>query len=87
MLGKFYRHICRHYHSYSFLANLLSAVSMSGLLYIGALTDTMTFNWLVSWGISFAVLFGIGRLLNQEIDDMEKVKGHTCDLDNKCNKE
>lgn len=84
MLDKFYRHMCKHYHLYSFTANMLNAVSMAGLAYLGILTDTMTLNWLVGWGIMFAVMFGLGRLLNQEIDDMNKVKEHTCELDS-CN--
>lgn len=78
---KFYKHICRHYHLYSFIANMLNAVSMAGLALLGILTDTMTVTWLVGWGIMFAVLFGLGRLLNQEIDDMGKVKEHACESD------
>lgn len=84
MLDKFYRHMCKHYHLYSFTANMLNAVSMAGLAYLGILTDTMTLNWLVGWGVMFAVMFGLGRLLNQEIDDMNKVKEHVCELDS-CN--
>lgn len=77
MLEKLYKHMCSHYHLYSFIANTLNAISMAGLAYLGILTDTMTMNWLVGWGIMFAILFGIGRLLNEEIDDMNKVKEHT----------
>lgn len=80
MLEKFYSHMCKHYHLYSFMANMLNAVSMAGLAYLGILTDTMTMNWLVGWGIMFAVMFGLGRLLNQEIDDMTKVKEHVCEI-------
>lgn len=79
MLHRLYNHMCKHYHLYSFTANMLNAVSMAGLAYLGVLTDTMTMNWLVGWGIMFAVMFGLGRLLNQEIDDMDKVKGHNCE--------
>lgn len=79
MLNWFYIHMCKHYHLYSFIANLINAISMAGLAYLGILTDTMTINWLVGWGIMFAFLFGLGRLLNQEIDDMNKVKEHTCE--------
>lgn len=78
---KFYKHICKHYQRYSFVANVLNAVSMAGLALLGVLTDTMTVRWLVIWGVMFAVLFGLGKLLNQEIDDIDKVMGHT----NECN--
>lgn len=76
---KIYDHICRHYHLYSFIANMMNAVSMAGLALVGVLTDTMTVTWLVGWGIMFAAMFGIGKLLNQEIDDMDKVKEHSCE--------
>lgn len=77
MLEKLYKNMCSHYRMYSFIANTLNAISMAGLAYLGILTDTMTINWLVGWGITLAVLFGLGRLLNEEIDDMNKVKEHT----------
>lgn len=79
MAKKIYDHICRHYHLYSFIANMLNAVSMAGLALLGVLTDTMTVTWLVGWGIMLAAMFGIGQLLNQEIDDMGKVKEHNCE--------
>ena len=75
--GKFYRHLCKHYHTYSFVANTLNAVSMAGLALLGVLTDTMTVAWLIGWGVMFAFMFGIGKLLDQEIDDLDKVKEHT----------
>lgn len=76
---KIYENICRHYHLYSFIANMLNAISMAGLALLGVLTDTMTVTWLVGWGIMFAAMFGVGYLLNQEIDDMDKVKEHDCE--------
>lgn len=87
MFDRIYKHICKHYHFYSFTANMLNAVSMAGLAYLGILTDTMTLNWLVGWGIMFAVMFGLGKLLNQEIEDMNKVKEHVCELTSCDNKE
>ena len=77
MTKGFYKHICKHYYLYSFMANMLNAVSMAGLALLGVLTDTMTVAWLVGWGIMFAVMFCIGKLLNQEIDDLDKVKEHS----------
>jgi hypothetical protein len=77
-MGKrFYKHLCKNYQLYSFVANMLNALSMAGLALLGLLTDTMTITWLVGWGIMFAVLFFIGKLLNEEIDDLDKVKEHT----------
>lgn len=77
MWNKLYKNICKHYHIYSFLANALSAMGIAGLALLGILTDTMTVAWLVGWGIMFAILLFIGRLLDQEIDDLDKVKEHS----------
>lgn len=78
MLKRFHEHMCAHYSAYSLFANLLNAVAMAGLAYLGILTDTMALNWLIGWGIMFAALFGLGRLLNQEIEDLDKVMEHKC---------
>lgn len=77
MSKKFYVHLCKHYQTYSLIANILNAVSMAGMSLLGILTSTMTVTWLVGWGIMFAAMLGIGKLLDQEIDDMDKVKEHT----------
>lgn len=77
MNNKIYTHLCRNYHTYSFIANLLNAVSMAGLALLGVLTDTLAVAWLVGWGFMFAIMFGIGKLLDQEIDDLDKVKQHS----------
>lgn len=77
MPNKIYRHLCRNYHLYSFIANLLNAISIAGLALLGVLTDTLAVAWLVGWGFMFAIMFGIGKLLDQEIDDLDKVKQHS----------
>lgn len=77
MWNKVYNNICKHIHLYSFIANALNAIGMAGLALLGILTDTMTVAWLVGWGFMFATFFFIGKLLDQEIDDLDKVKGHT----------
>ncbi|ANA49276.1 hypothetical protein PMW_151 [Pseudomonas phage phiPMW] len=78
-MSKFYKHVCKHYHLYSFIANSLIAVSMAGLALLGILTNAMTVAWLIGWGFFFAVMFGVGKLLDQEIEDMGKVKDHKCE--------
>ena len=77
-MGKrMYKHLCRHYHLYSFTANMLNAISLAGLALLGVITDTMTVAWLFGWAVMFATLFFIGKLLDQEIDDLDKVKEHS----------
>lgn len=79
MGNKIYRHICKHYHRYSFVANMLSSISLAGLALIGVISDTMTMAWLIGWAVMFAITYWFGSLLNQEIDDMDKVKEHSCE--------
>lgn len=84
---KFYNHLCKHYRLYSFTANSLSAISMAGFALLGLLNDTMAVTWLVGWGIMFALMLGIGKLLDQEIDDLDKVKEHDDECANNNSKE
>ena len=87
-MGKrIYKHLCKHYQIYSFTANTLNAISLAGLALLGVITDTMTVAWLIGWGIMFATLFMVGKLLDQEIDDLDKVKEHNRDESDFNNKE
>lgn len=79
MRDKLYKHICKHYASYSLTANCLNAIAMAGLALLGILTNAMALTWLIGWGITFAIMLGVGSLLNQEIDDLDKVRSHNCD--------
>lgn len=76
MPDKFYRHICLHYNTYSLAANMLIAVSIAGLSLLGVLSSVLTTTALVLWAIIFSGLFGVGKLLDQEVDDLDKVKAH-----------
>jgi len=82
MKHKLYNHLRKNYIRYSFIANLFSAVGVAGLALLGIMTDKMALVWLFSWGVTFASVFGLGRLLDQEIDDLDKVKEHLNELDN-----
>lgn len=77
MWNKVYKNICKHYRIYSFTANALNAVGLAGLALLGILTEQITVAWLFGWGLMFATLLGIGKLLDQEIDDLDKVKEHS----------
>lgn len=76
MLNKIYKHMCNHYHAYSMIANILIALAIAGLSLLGILTTILTSKVLVAWGFIFAVLFCVGKLLDQEVDDMDKVGNH-----------
>lgn len=76
LIRKFYLHMCKHYHTYSFVANGLIAISMAGLAFLGILTNAMTITALICWGGLFAVIFALGKWLDQEVEDMDKVAHH-----------
>ena len=83
LIRKFYLHMCKHYHTYSFIANGLIAVSMAGLAFLGVLTHAMTVTAMVCWGGLFALIFALGKWLDQEVEDMDKVTNHeevACDI-------
>lgn len=76
MLNAIYKHMCMNYHAYSMVANILIALSIAGLSLLGILTTVLTSKVLVAWGFIFAVLFCVGKLLDQEVNDMDKVGNH-----------
>lgn len=81
-MTKFYKHMRKHYHAYSLAANVLNAIAMAGFALVGLLNDVMAMTWLIGWGVTFTILLGVGKLLDQEIDDLDKVKEHESESDN-----
>lgn len=88
MPNKIYRHMCLNYNIYSLIANSLIALSIAGLSLLGVLTTVLTTTALVAWAVLFAILFGVGKLIDQEVDDLDKVTSHhgRCSNDNKPNR-
>lgn len=76
MLEKFYKHMCVNYHTYSIIANVLIALSIAGFALLGILTTTLTATVLFTWGLFFAFVYCIGKLIDQEVDDLDKVASH-----------
>jgi len=58
------------------LANTLVALAMAGFALLGVLNTALTLMMLVTWGGVFACLYAVGKLLDQEVDDLDKIKGH-----------
>jgi len=58
------------------LANTLIALAMAGFALLGVLNTALTLMMLVTWGGVFACLYAVGKLLDQEVDDLDKIKGH-----------
>lgn len=77
-----YKHICMNYHAYSVTANAMIALAVAGFALLGILTTTLTATVLVAWGGFFAFVYGIGKLIDQEVDDLDKVASHgSCNIE------
>lgn len=75
-LAKLYEHMRKHYVAYSFASNVIVALAIAGLALLGVLTTVLTVGALVTWGVVLATLYGIGKWLDQEVDDLDKLKTH-----------
>lgn len=76
MNKRFYLHLGKYYSRYSMLANTLIALALAGFALLGILSTALTVVMLATWGGVFACLYAVGKLLDQEVDDLDKIKGH-----------
>lgn len=63
-----------HYAIYSFVANVIVALAIAGFALLGVLNTVLTVSALVTWAIVFAALYSVGKWLDQEVDDLDKLK-------------
>ena len=61
--------LLRSYSSLSIIANILVALSISGLAVLGVVSNVLAIPLLVGLAISFGVLGLLGRVLDQGLDD------------------
>lgn len=61
--------LLRSYSSLSIIANILVALSISGLAVLGVISNVIAIPLLVGLAISFGVLGLLGRVLDQGLDD------------------
>jgi len=80
LLSKLYNHMRKHYRLYSFTANTLVALAIAGLALLGVLNTVLTLKVLITWGAVFAIVYGIGKWLDQEVDDLDKMRNYECEL-------
>lgn len=78
-LNAFYCHINMHYSMYSFFANILTALALAGLAFLGVLNSVLTTVAIVVWASIFSTAYLLGKWLDQEVDDIDKIKGHMPD--------
>ena len=79
-LDKLYENMRKHYTLYSFTANTLIALAIGGLALLGVLNTILTMKVLITWGAVFAIIYGVGKWLDQEVDDLDKLRKYECEL-------
>lgn len=67
--------LVRSYSSLSIIANILVALSISGLAVLGVISNVIAIPLLVGLAILFGILGLIGRTVDQSLDDMHKEGG------------
>lgn len=62
--------LIKSYSSWSIIANLLVALSISGLSVLGVISNVLAIPVLVGLAILFGILGLCGRIVDQELDDV-----------------
>ncbi len=83
-LGGLYEHMRKHYRLYSFTANMLIALAIGGLAFLGILNTVLTVQVLFTWGAVLATVYVVGKWLDQEVDDLGKLREHECEIPIRC---
>lgn len=69
---KNWRRLLKTYSFIGMIANLLVAISISGLAVLGVLSAELAFPVLATLGIILGVAGAFGRLIDQEIEDIQE---------------
>lgn len=64
--------LLKSYSSLSIVANILVALSISGLAVLGVISDVIAIPLLVCLAITFGVVGLFGRVIDQELDDSKR---------------
>lgn len=75
--------LLKSYSSYSIAANILIALSISGLSVLGAISSVVAVPLLVTLALIFGLLGLAGRVVDQGLDDVKMDKG--VEKDHGCN--
>lgn len=71
--SRFYKAIKDQYSFWSTLTNAMIAFGMVGFGLLGVLSPLITSFALIGWGVFIALTYFVGKFLDQQIDDMDKV--------------
>jgi len=71
-LAKNWKHrLLKSYSSWSIVANILIALSVSGLSVLGVISNVLAIPLLVSLAITFGLVGLAGRVIDQGLDDVK----------------
>lgn len=73
---KNWKQLLKTYSFIGFVANALIAISISGLAVLGLLSTEIAFPVLATIGVILGVVGAAGRLIDQEIEDIEDEDTH-----------
>lgn len=63
--------LLKSYSSWSIIANILIALSVSGLSILGVISNVLAIPLLVGLAITFGVVGLLGRIIDQGLDDVK----------------
>ena len=66
--------LLKSYSSWSIIANILIALSVSGLSILGVISNVIAIPLLVGLAITFGVVGLVGRVIDQGLEDIEDAK-------------
>lgn len=66
------RRLIKSYSSLSIIANVLVALSISGLAVLGVISNVLAIPLLVGLAITFGLAGLVGRVVDQELDDVKE---------------
>ena len=69
---KNWKQLLKTYSFLSLVGNALISISISGLAVLGLLSSNMAFPVLATTGVILGVLGAVGRLIDEEIEDVSK---------------
>ena len=70
--------LLRSYSSLSIIANILVALSISGLSVLGVISNVIAFPLLVGLALALGLAGLLGRVIDQGLDDVARDKVCTC---------
>lgn len=69
-MDKLNQFLSKHYNKFNILSNILIASGVVGFSVLGVFSNIMTMTALVFWGVWLALLYFVGKYLDEQLDDI-----------------